>query len=193
MGRPPAFCSLDEIIVPPQFYPAGAVMPPRRRTDETEAFVRLSRTLAQEPGSAAQQLVDTAMALTGAGSAGLSVAGEDHGKAIFRWIATSGEFARYVNGTMPRDFSPCGTVLDRGEALLMRDPVRYYAYISQLHAPVRNALLVPFGRQGKWVGTVWVVSHLAEKSFSRDDLRIVQGLATFASAVLDAVRFPVPA
>lgn len=87
---------------------------------------------------------------------------------------------------MPRDFSPCGTAMDRRSALVMRDPVRYYPYIGQLHAAVRTVLLVPFARRGKFVGTLWVVAHDDDKNFDAEEKRIVEGLATFASAILDA-------
>lgn len=174
-------CSLDEIIVPPA--PSGAMTVPWQA--ETDAFLELSRTLATSPERTAQRLVDIAMSLTGADSAGLSLEDIDEDTPIFRWVATCGEFSRYVNGTMPRDFSPCGTTIEFRRPLLMRDPVRRYAYISQLHAPVRSVVLVPFARAGKWIGTVWIVAHTAEKTFDERQVAIVKKLTTFASAVLD--------
>ena len=78
------------------------------------------------------------------------------------------------------------SAIDARKPLVMRDPVRYYAYISQLHVPIATALLVPFARGGKLVGTVWVLQHEPARAFSGGDMRAVQGLATFASAVLDA-------
>ena len=155
-----------------------------------EALLALSHTLAHAPDHAVQQLVNSAMKLAQAQSAGVSVEEMDVDKLILRWIATAGEFARYQQGTMPRNFSPCGTAMDRGSALVMRDPVRYYPYIGQLHAAVRTVLLVPFARRGKFVGTLWVVAHDDQKRFDAEEQRIIEGLATFASAILDAQQLP---
>jgi GAF domain-containing protein len=183
-GNVTPFCSLDEVIVAPA---PGVARAGSRSASETEAFLSLSGTLAHKPELASQRLVELAMKLAGADSAGLSLEDHDERGPFLRWIATTGEMARYVNGTMPREFSPCGTAIDHRHSLLMRDPVRYYAYISQLHAPVCTVMLVPFARAGKLIGTVWVVAHTVEKTFTADDLRVVEDLATFASSVLDAV------
>lgn len=156
------------------------------RRMESEAFMALSQTLARDVERAPQQLVDSALRLCGADSAGLSVEDTDEaGQAVLRWIATAGEFARYQNGTLPRHFSPCGTAMEQRMPLVMRDPVRHYPYIGELHRPVCTALLVPFARLGTYVGTVWVVMHSDRRSFTTEDQRMVGALATFASAILD--------
>ncbi|TFZ07702.1 hypothetical protein [Ramlibacter humi] len=41
-------------------------------------------------------------------------------------------------------------------------------------------------RQGKLIGTLWVLLHRGGKTFSERDIRIVQDLTTFATAILDA-------
>lgn len=183
-----AATTVDDVIVSPE-------PPPERpskgnKSAEAEALLALSHTLAHAPDHAVQQLVNSAMKLAQAQSAGVSVEDMDVDKFILRWIATAGEFARYQQGTMPRNFSPCGTAMDRGSALVMRDPVRYYPYIGQLHAAVRTVLLVPFARRGKFVGTLWVVAHDDQKRFDAEEQRIIEGLATFASAILDAQQLP---
>jgi PAS domain S-box-containing protein len=154
---------------------------------ETEALGRLVATLDSDPLAVPQRMVETAMALTGAGSAGISLEDTQDGEPVFRWVATTGEFARYLGGTMPRHFSPCGTVLESGAPQLMRDPVRAYPYIGQLHLPPRIVLLVPFSIGGRMSGTVWIVDHTGQKTFTTEDLRIVQSLAAFASAVARTV------
>ncbi len=89
---------------------------------------------------------------------------------------------------MPRYFSPCGAVLDRRKTLLMRDPARHYPYVASLHVPIRSVLLTPFARSGRFIGTVWAIHHDGRKSFTTNDQRIVEGLATFAGSILDAIR-----
>jgi GAF domain-containing protein len=178
-------CSLGELIVEPSGGPCriGA----GKTAAETEALFALSRTLAQEPSRALQRLVDLAMKLTGADSAGLSLDDHDGEERIFRWVATTGELARYKNSSVPRDLSPSRAATDARRALVLRDPGRHYPYISQLHVPVRQALLVPFARTGRPVGTLWVVAHRTQKVFTSEDVRIVQALTTFAAAILDTI------
>ncbi|MFA9439165.1 ATP-binding protein [Uliginosibacterium sp. sgz301328] len=151
---------------------------------ENAALTALADTLAESPSQVAQCLVDKARELTGAHSAGLSLLENDTAAPHFRWIAIAGEYARYLNGTLPRNFSPCGTVLDRGEALLMRSPERHFPYVGRLHAPVREVLLAPFRRGGSLAGTVWVVSHVDGKGFDMEDLRVLTSLSRFAAAAV---------
>lgn len=182
MQFPAQPCPISEVLV----LPTPAAGDPTKRGMESEAFLALSQTLARDPARAPQQLVDSALRLCRADSAGLSLEDADEsGQAILRWVATAGEFARYQNGTMPRHFSPCGTAMEQRMPLVMRDPVRYYPYIAELHKPVHTALLVPFARLGSYVGTVWVVMHSAARNFTTEDQRIVSALATFATAILD--------
>ncbi len=154
---------------------------------ENAALLQLVSALATDPRSVPQRLVDAARQLTGAASAGLSLEAVDEGQEIFRWIATSGEYARYAQGTMPRHFSPCGEVLRRQTPLLMRDMRRAYPYVSALHTPPTEVLLVPFSQDGKFVGTVWIVGHAEGHTFDAEDLRIAKSLAVFASAVSSTV------
>lgn len=164
---------------------------PSTRTPNFEAqnaaLLELAQALSSDPDSIAQRLVNAARSLTGADSSGLSLVDVEAGKDVFRWIATSGEYARYHNGTMPREFSPCGEVLKRGIPLLMSDMRRAYPYVSALHAPPSNVLLVPFADSGKLVGTIWVVRHDPSQTFDSEDQRMVQSLAIFASAVSSTV------
>lgn len=150
---------------------------------ESAAMLELVQALASEPDSLAQRLVESALQLTGAGSAGLSLAETEAGEEIFRWIATTGEYAPYLRGTMPRHFSPCGEVLRQGKPLLMRDPVRAYPYVHALHVPPAEVLLVPFSDNGVLAGTIWIVGHSPTHTFDAEDLRVVKSLAVFASAV----------
>lgn len=146
-------------------------------------MLELVHALTASPDAVARYLADAARSLTGADSAGISLVDTEDGQEVFRWIATSGEYARYLNGTMPRHFSPCGDVLARGRPLLMRDMRRAYPYVEQMHVLPGNALLVPFADKGQLVGTVWVVNHAVDRGFDAEDVRIVSSLSVFASAV----------
>jgi GAF domain-containing protein len=178
----PSPLSGDDVIVAPEERSGNSPS----KSGGAEALLSLSETLAHKPEGALRQLVMSAMKLAKADSAGLSLEDYEQGELVLRWLATAGEFSRYQNGTMPRHFSPCGAAMERRASLVMRDPVRRYPYISQLHVPVHTVLLVPFARRGKFVGTVWVVAHTAEKTFDVEEKRMIEGLATFASAILDS-------
>jgi hypothetical protein len=43
-------------------------------------------------------------------------------------------------------------------------------------------------RGGKLVGTIWAISHDASKTFSTDDVRIVEKMTTFSSSISDALQ-----
>ena len=154
---------------------------------ESDALTLLAKTFAAEPQLIAKRLVDLALQLTGAHSAGLSLEEVADGKPRFRWIATAGEFSRYVDGTMRRDFSPCQEVLDRDEAILMRKPARVYTDMAQLHAPIQEALLAPFRVDSRPVGTVWLLSHDSKREFDSEDLRTIERLAEIAAIALTTV------
>lgn len=154
---------------------------------ESRALGELATVMAESPGIVLQKLADTALELCHAGSAGVSI-WEPGSENVFRWRATAGEYARYLGGTLPRDFSPCGTVLDLNKPLLMADPVRVFPYIDKLHVPAREVLLVPFYRGSKAIGTVWVVAHSTDRAFDAEDARFLTSLTRFAGAAAQTLE-----
>jgi len=149
----------------------------------------LIRELAHAPKTLFQKLVNEALVLCGADSAGLSLV-EEGVTAIdarFRWVAVTGELAGCLNQTLPRFFSPCGVVVERRSPQLMKQPVRHYPYIEQLGIPVEEVLLVPFFQGDKAIGTVWIVSHSPAKKFDAEHVRVMESLARFASAAAESM------
>jgi len=153
--------------------------PPRLPDSEglDRALAVLAREMTENPRSMLQKLVETALELCKADTAGISLLEGD----VFRWEAVAGVFASYRDGTMPRAASPCGVCIDENVTQLMRLPDRRF---PTLRAEPRfvEALLIPFQAHGKPVGTVWIVSHTDERKFDREDERVVRTLAQFASA-----------
>lgn len=176
--------SLDDVLITAELQSRPA--PPPNYEAEARALGELAGVMAKSPERIFQKLADTALELCRAGSAGISVwePGSEHGQ--FRWHATAGDYARYLNGTMPRDFSPCGVVLDRNAPLLMADPVRFFPDIADLCSPVREVLLVPFYNDTTPIpiGTVWVVAHDPDRHFDAEDCRIITSLTKFAGAAI---------
>ena len=173
VGDPTA--TLDEIDIRAELL-SRAPHPPDHASEE-RAFAALAKEMAENPRNMLQKLVETAVELCHADTAGISLLEGD----VFRWEAVAGVFASYRNGTMPRGASPCGICIDRDTTQLMRLADRCF---PALRADPRfvEALLIPFHFQGKPVGTVWIVAHTDERKFDRGDERIVRALSEFASA-----------
>ena len=164
---------------------------PRRSPDwqaEAQAWEHLTDVFINKAEGLAQALADTALSLTGAQAAGISVDEPEAQPHVFRWVATAGTYARYLDGTMPYHFSPCGEVVKRNSPVLMRGMHKLYAYVSELHEPPHEVLLVPFHRDGVPVGTVWIVHHNDERGFDAEDLRVIQKLTRFAGVAVDHAR-----
>ena len=153
---------------------------------ENQALVSLAQQLANSPISILQKLVETALKLCRAHSAGISLLEEAAGKRIFRWHAIAGQWAPYVWGTTPRDYSPCGTVLDYNRTLLFSKPHRYYSQFAAVEPLIVEALLVPFYVGGTAVGTVWVVIHDETRQFDAEDQRVLENLGKFAATAYQA-------
>jgi signal transduction histidine kinase/ActR/RegA family two-component response regulator len=153
---------------------------PQRLPDyeaENRALGLLAQEMAENPRNMLQKLVEVAVELCDAGTAGISLIEG----AVFRWEALAGIFGSYRGSTMPFDASPCGVVVDRNQTQLMHLPDRLFPALRTDPRFV-EALLIPFHDHGKPVGTVWIVAHDFERKFDREDERIVRTLAEFASA-----------
>ena len=127
-----------------------------------------------------QKLVETALRLCDAHSAGVSLLERDGEQEIVRWRAVAGPWARFLGGSMARLGSPCGTVLDRNMPLLMTNPERHYGSVPDA-PPIVELLLIPFHHEGKPVGTLWIIAHDDTRSFDAEDRRLMTSLARFAT------------
>ena len=162
----------------------------RPRDDEAlnGALIKLAQTMANTPEHILQRLVETALNLCQAHSSGISLLEEDAGREIFRWHGVAGEYAAHLWGTTPRDFSPCGTVLDTDAVQLMSKLERYFEYFAEVSPSIEEALLIPFHVEGKAVGTIWVISHASTRAFDAEDARVMNALSEFAAAAYQVVR-----
>ena len=152
---------------------------------ENRALVGLAQALSSDPRTILDKLVQCALELCGAGSTGISILDSETGgdPNQFRWRALAGAWTgKYLDSTLPRDYSPCGVVLSRNSAQLMSEPARYYDYVAAIEPPCLEVLLVPFHLGSEPVGTIWVVMHDPNKHFDAEDERLLSSLATFASA-----------
>jgi len=153
---------------------------------ENRALIGLSEQLAKSPAGILQKLTETALTLCGAHSAGVSLL-EPDGKR-FHWPAIAGQWAEHLGGGTPREYGPCGTVLDRNSALLFSHPERDFDYFAPVTPLVEEALLMPFYVDEKAVGTVWVIAHDTSRRFESEDLRLMTNLGTFASSAYQVLQ-----
>jgi GAF domain-containing protein len=154
---------------------------------ENRALAALAATMAQAPRAILQKLVDTALELCRADSAGISILESDGDREAFRWRAIAGRFGANVGEAMARDASPCGTVLDRDAVLLFAHPERHFASSVPVDPPLVEALLAPFHAGGEPAGTVWVISHTEGRRFDAEDARLLESLSRFAGAAYQMI------
>lgn len=155
---------------------------------ESRALVMLARVLADDAAVVLQRLVEVAMELTGAHTAGLSLLEQHDGETIFRWRAIAGQFSNHLMGMAPRDFSPCGVTVDSGEPQLLSYPGRHFSYLGNTEPPIVESLLIPFLLDAKPAGTLWLISHDESRNFDNEDVRIMRSLGEFAASALQLTQ-----
>jgi GAF domain-containing protein len=162
---------------------------PQRAPDhenENRALARLTRALGEAPQSILQTLADTTLDTLSAESAGLSLLTDDG--SAFYWAAIAGSWSPHLGGGTPRDFGPCGDVLDRDAPLLFTHWEKRYPYLAEAVPLAEEGLLVPFHVDGRAVGTIWVIAHSGHRRFDAEDLRQLESMARFASAAYRTVK-----
>jgi signal transduction histidine kinase len=159
--------------------------PPDYET-ENHALAALVGALADSPRTILQALADKVLAILEADSSGLSLLTKDRKR--FYWAAIAGAWRPHVGGGTPRDFGPCGDVLDRNIPMLFTHWERRYPYLSAAMPLADEGLLAPFHVQGVAVGTIWAIAHTSRRQFDAEDLRLLESMGRFASAAYQAVE-----
>jgi PAS domain S-box-containing protein len=162
---------------------------PKRHPDyeaENRALATLVQALADNPSTILQRLADTLLGVLQAGSAGVSLLTAD--RKSFCWPAIAGAWQPHLGGGTPRDFGPCGDVLDCNTPLLFTHWERRYPYLLTAIPLAEEGLLVPFYVRGKPIGTIWVIAHDDRRKFDSEDLRLLESLGRFASAAYQGME-----
>src|SRR5450432_1755580 len=164
----------------------------RRRpnsSDEIFTLYTLAKVMASSPIELIDKLLEAALELCGAGTAGLSMLETTaEGEQVFRWTHLAGLLSEHIGDSTQRNFSPCGSTLDRKSPQLFAYPGRRFQYLNGLDFTMVEALVVPVYVGDKMPGTIWVVSHDEELKFDSEDVRIMAGLAEFAGCALRLIR-----
>jgi PAS domain S-box-containing protein len=159
---------------------------PPEHEKENQALITLIHGMVNSPADILQTLVDTICQMLGCGSAGVSLLTPDGGTRFY-WPAISGVWKPHIGGGTPRNFGPCGDVLDQNRTLLFKHVEQRYTYFQPVQPAVEEALLVPFYIGGTAAGTVWAVIHDDHRQFDAEDKRQLETMAKFASAAYQTV------
>ena len=196
MSNPPAQSTVEFAAYPVGAAPLESILrtaelrsrpwrPPDYET-ENSALVALVGALAESPRTILQTLADKVLEVLHADSAGLSLLTKDETR--FYWAAISGAWVPHIGGGTPRDFGPCGDVLDRNIPMLFTHWERRYPYLGAALPLADEGLLVPFYVNGKSVGTIWAIAHNSRRQFDTEDLRLLESMGRFASAAYQTVE-----
>jgi PAS domain S-box-containing protein len=159
---------------------------------ENQALVKLVSALADSPTTIFRALSETIQDITQCDSAGLSLLTRDgktphvDGKRFY-WPAIAGMWNPHIGGGTPRNFGPCGDVLDQNRTLLFTHFERRYPYLMPVNPDAEECLLVPFHVEGKAVGTIWGIMHSDRRQFDAEDDRVMASLGKFASSAYQAL------
>lgn len=158
---------------------------------EHRALVALMSALADSPSTIFETLAETILDITECDSAGLSLLTRDGKKPDacgkrFYWPAIAGMWNPHVGGGTPRNFGPCGDVLDQNRTLLFTHFERRYPYLMPVIPAAEECLLVPFYVAGEAVGTIWAIMHSDRRKFDAEDDRVMASLGKFASSAYQA-------
>ncbi|MDP9380156.1 MAG: PAS domain S-box protein [Chloroflexota bacterium] len=154
---------------------------------ESRALGLLAQQMATNPGGVLQKLVETVLDLCRADSAGVSILEPGGESGILRWRAVAGAFAASLNGTMPREASPCGTAMARDSVLLFDGAERCFPALRGVEPRIHENLLAPWHVNGEAVGALWAIGHDPERRFDAEDARLLQSLARFAAAAYQTI------
>ena len=153
--------------------------PPDYET-ENRALLAIAQHMADSPQTTLHKLVEVALEICQAGSAGVSLLSKESGD--FYWPAVAGAWKTHSGDSMPRESEPSSVVLERNAAQLFTHPERYYTCLAPLSPPTKEALFSPFYVEGKALGTVWVVAHDDARKFDAEDRRLIKSLGKLAAA-----------
>lgn len=146
-----------------------------------EGMRRLAHTFVNRPETILQELVDVAVDLCGAETAGISLQqiAED-GTVTYHWVAVAGQYERFLNAVLPATPSACGLCIERGAPQLFRVTPRFFEILQVDAEPVRDGVLFPW-HVDETRGTIWIISHTDDEAFDGQDVQLMEFLADFAA------------
>jgi hypothetical protein len=187
----PAISGLEVIDL--EDYPAFSARPTRPPNPAAQILFieRLAKALLEDPDSILQWLVDSALDMCGADSAGISAerylehysnleTDYETGVGGFQWVATAGQYGPLLDAVFPRKPSACDICLGRGRPQLYRISEPFLHSIGVDAARVTDGLMVPWDAEGRR-GTIWILAHGRTEAFDQRNLETLEFLARFAA------------
>lgn len=171
---------VDEVLITDELTSRPSRVPDYEA--ESRALGLLAQEMATNPRGVLQLSAELAMELCHADSAGISILEPGGTSDMLRWHATAGGFAPNLHGTMPRQASPCGTVMERDCVLLFNEAERFFPALRGVEPRIYENLLAPWHVEGTAVGTLWVIKHTPEGQFDAEDARVLESLARLTAA-----------
>ena len=160
---------------------ASRPLHPRETVSQIAALQRLSRAMTEDPETILQELVNSAVDLCGADSAGISIernGGND--LEFYDWIATAGNYSNFLNAVLPRSPSACGVCLERGGPQHFTVAKKFFDILGVEAPLVTDGILLPW-RTEDTRGTIFVMAHGRTEAFDADDAHLMTMLADFAA------------
>lgn len=146
-----------------------------------EGMQRLAHAFVERPETALQELVNVAVDLCGADSAGISMVRENATeKEHFHWIATAGQYSRFKDAILPAYPSACSRCLEyeRPQQLRVRQP---FFDLVGIEAPlVTDGILFPWSLS-ETEGTIFILAHGRTEAFDLEDCERMKVFADFAA------------
>jgi hypothetical protein len=142
---------------------------------------RLSRALVEQPETILQELVNAAVDLCAADSAGISIEKEDGSdQEFYHWIATAGNYSGFLNAILPRYPRACGLCLERGHPQHFTVAKKFFDILGVEAPLVTDGILLPWKAE-ETRGTIFVMAHGRTEAFDANDARLMTMLADFAA------------
>ena len=155
--------------------------PGHSRSLPVAGMQRIAHAFVDKPGAILQELVNAAVELCAADSAGISVEKEDRtDQQFYHWVATAGRYSEFLNAILPRYPSACGICLARGRPQLFRVKQPFFDLMGITAPLVTDGILLPW-EVNETRGTIFIMAHGRSEAFDQDDCRIMQVLADFAA------------
>ena len=150
---------------------------------QMQGMQRIAHAFVESPDTILQELVNAAVDLCDADSAGISLEIDPEHRSdtnYFQWVATAGEYGRFLNAILPRMPSACGTCLERGQPQLFRVSQQFFDLMGIEAPTVTDGLLLPW-QVDEVRGTIWIMAHGRAEAFDSGDCRMMQVLADFSA------------
>ncbi|MFL9914715.1 hybrid sensor histidine kinase/response regulator [Paraburkholderia fungorum] len=155
---------------------------------ENRALVRLAKAQTGPKANLLQEIAEAALTVCNAGSAGISLVETVGESRHFRWLAVAGLCADLRGKTTAWDECPCGVTLQAGAPQLFIQPQDRFPSLQFPGVNVVEGIVVPIPGGETQLGAIWVMSHVHERRFDREDVRLLSTLAVFAGAALTLVE-----